>query len=303
MNVHLVPGLGKHRLDRLELEHLEKLYVRMMRSGSAPATAHQAHRTLRTALNEAVRRGHILRNPATLAKAPRLVEKEVEPYTVDEVRLLLKAAMGGRNGTRWAIALALGLRQGEALGLKWADVDLDVGTLIVRRGRLRPRWRHGCEGTCGREYGGHCPQRVAERAETAETKSRAGRRVVGLPSELVELLKAHRAEQDQERVIAGQLGPTKGWLFATPAGGPLNPRTDWTDWKKLLIAAGVRDGRLHDARHTAATVLLLLGVPERAVMGVMGWSNTTMAARYQHITAMIQRDIATCVGGLIWPPR
>jgi integrase len=302
VNFHLVPGLGKHRLDRLEPEHLEKLYVRMMRSGSAPATAHQAHRTLRTALNEAVRRGHILRNPATLAKAPRLVEKEVEPFTVDEVRLLLKAAMGGRNGARWAIALALGLRQGEALGLKWADVDLDVGTLIVRRGRLRPRWRHGCDGTCGGKYGGHCPQRVAERAETAETKSRAGRRVVGLPSELVELLKAHRAEQDQERAIAGQLWADHGWLFATPAGGPLNPRTDWTDWKKLLIAAGVRDGRLHDARHTAATVLLLLGVPERTVVSVMGWSNTAMAVRYQHVTATIQRDIATPVGGLIWRP-
>jgi len=63
----------------------------------------------------------------------------------------------------------------------------------------------------------------------------------------------------------------------------------------------VRDGRLHDARHTAATVLLLLGVPERAVMGIMGWSHTAMAARYQHITAVIQRDIATRVGGLIWP--
>jgi integrase len=86
----LIPGLGKHRLDRLEPEHLEKLWVRMMRNGSAPGTAHQAHRTLRTALNEAVRRGHLVRNPATLAKAPRLVELEVEPYTVDEVRLLLK---------------------------------------------------------------------------------------------------------------------------------------------------------------------------------------------------------------------
>ena len=61
-------------------------------------------------------------------------------------------------------------------------------------------------------------------------------------------------------------------------------------------------GRLHDARHTAARVLLLLGVPERAVMGVMGWSNTAMAARYQHVTATIQRDIATRVGGLIWRP-
>ena len=64
----------------------------------------------------------------------------------------------------------------------------------------------------------------------------------------------------------------------------------------------MRDGRLHDARHTAATVLLLLGVPERAVMSVMGWSNTAMAARYQHVTATIQRDIATRVGGLIWRP-
>ena len=89
-------------------------------------------------------------------------------------------------------------------------------------------------------------------------------------------------------------------MFASPTGAPLNPRTDWTDWKKLLNRAGVRDGRLHDARHTAATVLLLLGVPERAVMGVMGWSNTAMAARYQHITATVQRDIAGRVGGLIW---
>ena len=237
-----------------------------------------------------------------LAKAPRLVEKEVEQYTVDEIRLLLKTAMGGRNGARWAIALALGLRQGEALGLKWSDVDLVIGTLVVRRGRLRPRWRHGCDGTCGRKYGGHCPQRIPERAETAEPKSKAGRRVVGLPPELVELLVTHRAEQDHERAIAAQLWTDGGWVFAKPAGGPLNPRTDWTDWKKLLTAAGVRDGRLYDARHTAATVLLQLGVPERAVMGVMGWSNTAMAARYQHVTATIQRDIATRVGGLIWEP-
>ncbi len=118
VNVHLIPGLGKHRLERLQPEHLERFYVRMMQNGSAPATAHQAHRTIRTALNEAVRRGHLSRNPATLAKAPRVPENEVEPYSVDEIRLLLKAALDGRNGARWAVALALGLRQGEALGLK-----------------------------------------------------------------------------------------------------------------------------------------------------------------------------------------
>jgi integrase len=124
--------------------------------------------------------------------------------------------------------------------------------------------------------------------------------VIGLPDALVELLRDHRAKQERERDTAGQLWTDGGWLFATPTGGPSNPRTDYTKWKNLLAAAGVRDGRLHDARHTAATVLLLLGVPERAVMGVMGWSNTAMAARYQHVTSAIQRDIANRVGGLIW---
>jgi integrase len=73
-------------------------------------------------------------------------------------------------------------------------------------------------------------------------------------------------------------------------------------WKQLLDRAGVPDRRLHDARHTAATVLLLVGVPERTVMGVPGWSNTAMAARYQYITAAIRRDVAEHVGGLLWRP-
>ena len=88
--------------------------------------------------------------------------------------------------------------------------------------------------------------------------------------------------------------------FTSETGAPINPRTDTVHWKALLREAGVRDVRLHDARHTAATVLLLLGVPERAVMGLMGWSHSSMAARYQHLTAAIQDDIASRLGGLIW---
>ncbi|BCB85741.1 tyrosine-type recombinase/integrase [Phytohabitans suffuscus] len=297
---HLIPGVGAHRIDRLEPEHLEKLYVRMQKSGSKPATAHQAHRTIRTALNEAVRRGHLARNPASLAKAPRLEEHEIEPYTVEEVRRILEQAGERRNSARWAIALALGLRQSEALGLKWSDVNLDSGALVVRRGRQRPRWRHGCGGGCGRKYGGHCPARQPLRAETADTKSRAGRRAIGLPDELVALLRKHKDEQERERHTAAQLWREGGWLFATPTGEPVNPRTDYDEWKRLLKLARLRDGRLHDARHTAATALLLLGVPERAVMGLMGWSNSSMAARYQHITAQVRRDIAKRVGGLLW---
>lgn len=122
---------------------------------------------------------------------------------------------------------------------------------------------------------------------------------MGLPDELVTLLREHRDEQDREREAAGQLWTEGGWVFTTPTGEPLNHRTDYDECKRLLVQAGVRDGRLHGARHTAATVLLLLGVPERAVMSLMGWSNTAMAARYQHITGAVQRDVAQRVGGLL----
>jgi integrase len=89
-------------------------------------------------------------------------------------------------------------------------------------------------------------------------------------------------------------------VFASPTGQPVNPRTDYTERKRLLKDTGLRDSRLHDARHTAATVLLLLGVSERAVMGLMGWSNTAMAARYQHMTGAVQRDVANRLGVLLW---
>jgi integrase len=296
---HLVPSLGRHRLDRLEPEHLELLYRRMVESGARPATAHQVHRTARTAIGEAVRRGHVARNVAALAKPPRVQSDPVEPFTVAEVQWLLDAASRRRNSARWGVALALGIRQGEALALRWADVDLDTNTLRVRATRLRPVYEHGCGGICGTKPG-YCPSRIQTNGVTGDTKSAAGNRVIGLPDELVAMLKAHREEQERERRTAGQLWREGGWVFASPVGEPLNPNSDYHEWKALLRAAGVRDGRLHDARHTAATVLLVLGVPERTVMSVMGWSSTSMAARYQHVTDPIRRDVARRIGGLLW---
>ncbi len=92
-------------------------------------------------------------------------------------------------------------------------------------------------------------------------------------------------------------------MFASPTGQPLNPNTDYHEWKRLLKEAGLREARLHDARHTAATVLLLLDVPERTVMSLMGWSSTDMAARYQHVTDTIRQDVARQVDVLIWQAR
>ncbi|MFD4525012.1 tyrosine-type recombinase/integrase [Streptomyces sp. NPDC058470] len=296
---HLIPGLGAHRLDRLKPEHIEHFYGTMQANGRKAGTIHQIHRTFRTALNEAVRRGHLGQNPVRLAKAPRVREQEVEPYPVEDVQRLLRAADERRNSARWAVALALGLRQGEALGLKWTDVDLDRGVLMVRRSRRRPRYAHGCGDTCGRKAG-YCPQRQRTNPETADTKSRAGRRAVGLPAQLVDLLRTHRTKQEAERLEAGDKWTDEGWLFATETGRGTSPRTDYDDWKELLRDAKVRDSRLHDARHTAATVLLILGVSERAVMGLMGWSSTAMAARYQHMVDTVRTNVARQVDGLLW---
>lgn len=308
VRVHLTPGLGAHRLDKLEPEHIERFYAKMKANGSKPATVHQVHRTLRTALNEAVRRRHITENPARLAKAPRLEEEEIEPYTLEEIARLLEAAADRRHPVRWYLALALGLRQGEALGLKWSDVDVEIGVLRIRRSRLRPKYAHGCGGSpCGKSSG-YCPERKPIRPATKETKSRAGKRPIGLPPQIVTMLKAHREGQGKTRQRARQLWQVTnvddGWVFTDDFGKPINPRFDYEEWKRLLAAAKVRDGRLHDARHTAATVLLILGISDTAVDKVMGWEpGGAMRRRYQHLTDPVLRSIADKLGHVLCAPE
>jgi integrase len=138
------------------------------------------------------------------------------------------------------------------------------------------------------------------RGDTKDTKSKAGKRTIGLPAPLVIELERHREEQQAERAKARDLWNDEGWIFADELGSKLNARTDQFHWKRLLGDAGVRDARLHDARHTAATVLLELGVNDRATMGLMGWSSASMASRYQHMTAPVRRAIADQVGGHLW---
>ncbi|WP_457029217.1 tyrosine-type recombinase/integrase [Kitasatospora sp. P5_F3] len=299
VRVHLVPGLGAHRLEKLEPEHLERFYKKMQAGGSAAGTAHQAHRTVRVALGEAIRRGHLVRNVATIAKPPKLDEEEVEPFEVEEVQTLMETAHKRRNSARWIFALALGLRQGEVLGLQWKDIDFVRGIAWVRRGRLRPKYAHGCGDLCGRKPG-FCPQKVPIRRETKDTKSRAGRRPVPIPEPLAVVLRQHKEEQEREQALARDLWVDKGYVFTSEVGEPLNPSTDYHHWKRLLREAGIRDGRLHDARHTASTVLLLLGVPERIVMAIMGWSSTSMAQRYQHVTDPMLHDVGQKISGLLW---
>lgn len=206
----------------------------MQASGSSAGTAHHAHRTIRVALGEAVRRGHVVTNAAEIAKAPRLEEEDIEPYTIEEVQSLLVEAAKLRNSARWVVALALGLRQGEALGLHWEDVDLTAGYVRIRKNRLRPKYAHGCGANpCGRKAG-YCPKKEQTRREHKSTKSRAGRRTIGLPDPLIKILRQHQEAQERERIAAGADWEGKGYVFASPIGGPLSPNTDFHTWKRLL---------------------------------------------------------------------
>ena len=139
------PLLGKHRLDRLTPEHLDTAYASMLRRGLSPSTVLKVHRILSRALRVAVRRGRIPRNVAALVDAPSTAPSEIEPLTLQEARRILDVAKTRRNGARWSVALALGIRQGEALGLRWSYVDLDAGVVRAWFQIQRVEWRHGCD--------------------------------------------------------------------------------------------------------------------------------------------------------------
>jgi integrase len=140
----IIPGIGKHRLDRLTPEHIERFYSQLEQEGLAPATVLQVHRILSRALKVAVQRGHVARNVTALVDAPASSPAEIAPLSLADARHVMELAATQRNGSRWSVALALGLRQGEALGLRWRHVDLANGSIAVRSQLVRQRWRHGC---------------------------------------------------------------------------------------------------------------------------------------------------------------
>ncbi|WP_286158653.1 site-specific integrase [Streptomyces sp. TLI_053] len=246
-----------------------------------------------------MRRRHLAINVAKDAKAPRIDEDEIESYSVEETQKILLEVGRRRHTARWAIALTLGLRQGEALGMKWADADLERGVIRLRRGataaQVRARLRRRL-----RTQGRAASSESRSGRETKDTKSRVGRRLIALPDELLRLFRKHKEDRARERGLARQLWAEKDYVFASPTGEPLNPNTDYHEWKDILVAAGVREARLHDARHTAGTVLLLLKVPERIVMAIMGWSSASMAKRYQHVTDPMLEETAEKIGALLW---
>jgi integrase len=299
-------GCGHVRLERIGPGHIEAIWRVMLNAGLTSGSIVHCKRTLNAALNTAVGRGMLDRNPIRLATTPRWEPPEVTPFTADEARRVLDAARELRNSARWSVALALGLRQGEALGLRWDDVDLDIGTLKVRRQLQRRQWRHGCAArdqspTCGTRAAS-CPARTGGGQELTDVKSTAGRRTLRLPAPLTTLLRQHQAVQAVERLAAGADWQDWGLVFAQVDGKPIDQKRDWLAWKALLVAAEVADARLHDARHTAATLLLVQGVPEIVAMEILGHTDLRVTRRYQHVADELLQDAADRIGAALWSP-
>src|SRR5690606_37440732 len=154
-----------------------------------------------------------------------------------------------------------------ACGMKYHKTKPCKENCTVHKRECPPPCAADCTG-----HARHCARRHGGGLVETEVKSRAGRRVVSIPPPLLEWLAQHREAQAKEREIAGDNWTEGDWVFAQPTGRPIDPRRDYGEWRDLLTTADVREARLHDVRHTAATMLLVLRVPPRAVMDIMGWS-------------------------------
>jgi integrase len=285
----------------LQPEHVESFYTRLAAEGLAPRSVLRTHRVLSRALKVAVQRGRLTRNVCILVDAPSLPHTEVEPLSAAEARQVLRAARGRRNAARWSVALALGLRQGEALGVQWRDIDLVRDVLTVRRSLQRTYYRHGCGQTCRRRRAAECPRRSAGGLVFVEPKSAAGHRSIALPTPLAAALRAHRSDQDAERELAANVWEDHDLVFAQRTGRPIDPSRDYQEWKELLAAAGVRPARFHDARHTAATLLLQQGVSARVAMQILGHSQVSLTLNtYSHVVPELAREAADLMSAALW---
>jgi integrase len=281
IRLHLNPYIGKRRLDQLQPEHLEQTYKQLLDKGLSPASVLRVHRMLHRALKIAMQRDRVARNVATLVEPPRQERpKTPEPLDVEECKRVLAAAEGLRNSARWTVALALGLRQSEALALQWKDIDFDRGTLSVRRGLHRV---------------------PGEGLVFTEPKTDCSRRTIAVPAPLVEALRKQRVAQNEERLVAGSEWDDWDLVFAQPNGRPLDKHSDYETWIKLLNRAGVRHIRLHDGRHTAATLLLTAGVHPRVVMELLGHSQMrTTTDIYSHVMPALAQEAADRMAKTLW---
>jgi integrase len=273
VRVHLKPGLGRHRLSGLTAAQVQSFLNAKGSTGHSPNTVRHIRAVLRCALNQARRWGLVAQNVATLVQSPRVPRSQVCPLSVEEAGVFMRHISGDRMEALYLLAMATGMRQGELLGLRWADVDVHARSLTVRT-------------ALARRGGG--PVLV-------EPKSATGHRTIPLPDIAIEALRAHRVRQVEDRMLAGTrwLGEPWGLVFTSKVGTPLDGITVLRRFQRLLKEAGLRKQRFHDLRHAAASFMLAGEVPLRVIMETLGHSDIRLTANtYSHLAPALARESA-----------
>lgn len=275
---HIQPRLGHLRLQQLAPSHVQALVNDLVKSGLSPRTVRYVRAVLRAALNQALKWGLVSRNAAALVELPKARRHEFKVLEPEEARSLLLVAKDSRLEALLSVGLAVGLRIGEVLGLQWTDVDLDGRTLRVRQAL----------------------QRVGGEVEFVEPKSERSRRTVTLPDFAVEALRRHRAQQLKERLAAGGGWVDTGLVFTTPLGTALDYSNLRKEFRRLLAKAGLPMMRVHDLRHTCASLLLAQGVNPRVVMETLGHSQISLTLdTYSHVLPSVNQEAAQKMNAIL----
>jgi integrase len=264
---HAIPYVGKLRLTKLDARHLEELYADRVRSGLSKTTVLQLHRILHHALRDATRWNLLSRNVSELVTPPHKARHDFATLSPEQARRFLDAAKGDRLEALYVLALTTGMREGELFGLRWADVNFDAGALHLLK----------------------------------QLKTSTSRRQVLLVDVATEALLAHRSRQDEERGQLGAAWDDQDLVFPNTVGRPLHPRNFLRrSFYPLLDRAGLPRIRFHDLRHSAATLLLGLGIHPKIVSELLGHSQVGITLDlYSHVTATMQQEAVRAFQGLL----
>lgn len=301
---YIIPSIGKKRLKDLtpqDVRKLERFITEPQgeRKALSSTTAVQAHRVLSVALKYAEREGHVTRNVAAFTDAPRKAVNELQVLSgADGVKVLLHVAQGQRLGSRWATSLLTGARQGEVIGL---EIDRVTDRLDLSWQLQRLSWEHGCVNReCGKTRGTDCPLRKVTHPANWEhryltggmwlsrPKSSAGWRIIPLVPPLREIIERRidlAAHEPNPFGLVWTADPKvhAGRTLMPLDGMPIDPAQDSRAWHQVLTDAQVGQVRLHDVRHTAASMLGRAGVPIETIVKVLGHSTYAMSREYMDV--------------------
>jgi len=297
IRLHLEPALGRKVMARISVADVDAVWAAKRDAGYKPNSIRIMRALLRRALATAERQGLVERNVAAVSQPPRLAQPDGRALSVEQARTLLGAAAGDRLEAAFVVLLPYGLRRGELLGLAWADLDRDDATLLVPQSVKRRK--------ASRDESGAYPGGATNRVEISELKTRRSRRVLYLTAPVLDALDAHAQRQAREKGRAGRLWVEQGLIFPSSVGTPLDPDNFAKLFVRLCESAGLGHWHPHEARHSAASVMLAQGVPLEVVSEVLGHSSIYITKDvYGHLVEGAKREAAARMAAALMPaPR